>query len=77
VDTARKGEIEVPPDIPQVLEESGGGEWTRTTDLRIMRPHEVSDNKENKASSSAKSGIVLQNPHPPRNKNKQSEDRDA
>ncbi len=35
---AQQGEMEVPPDLLQVVEESGGGEWTRTTDLRIMRP---------------------------------------
>ena len=31
-------EMELPPDLVQVVEEIGGGAWTRTTDLRIMRP---------------------------------------
>jgi hypothetical protein len=35
---AQQGEMEVPPDLLQVVEGIGGGEWTRTTDLRIMRP---------------------------------------
>ena len=35
---AQQGEMEVPPDLLQVVEGFGGGEWTRTTDLRIMRP---------------------------------------
>ena len=29
--------MEVPPDLLQVADEIGGGAWTRTTDLRIMR----------------------------------------
>jgi len=32
--TRREG---IPPDLLQVVEEIGGGAWTRTTDLRIMR----------------------------------------
>jgi integrase len=35
---AQLGEMEIPPDLLQVVEEIGGGAWTRTTDLRIMRP---------------------------------------
>ena len=35
---AQLGEIEVPPDLLQVVEEIGGGGRTRTYDLRIMRP---------------------------------------
>jgi hypothetical protein len=35
---AQPGEMELPPDLLQVVEEIGGGAWTRTTDLRIMRP---------------------------------------
>jgi integrase len=35
---AQPGEIQVPPDLRQVLDLIGGGAWTRTTDLRIMRP---------------------------------------
>jgi len=31
-------EMEVPPEILQVIESNGGGGWTRTNDLRIMRP---------------------------------------
>jgi integrase len=34
---AQPDEIEIPPDFAQVVEEIGGGAWTRTTDLRIMR----------------------------------------
>jgi hypothetical protein len=46
----------------------GGGAWTRTTDLRIMRPEAPTASKEDKELSSAESGKVLQNPQPPRNK---------
>jgi integrase len=35
---AQQGEMEIPPDLLQVVDEIGGGAWTRTTDLRIMRP---------------------------------------
>jgi hypothetical protein len=35
---AQQGEMKVPPDLLQVVEKVGGGAWTRTTDLRIMRP---------------------------------------
>jgi hypothetical protein len=35
---AQQGEIEVPRELMQVVDGIGGGEWTRTTDLRIMRP---------------------------------------
>ena len=35
---AQPGEKEIPPDLVQVVEGIGGGAWTRTTDLRIMRP---------------------------------------
>jgi integrase len=35
---AQQGEMEVPPDLLPVVEEFGGGGWTRTNDLRIMRP---------------------------------------
>jgi len=35
---AQPSEMEVPPDLLQVVEEIGGGGWTRTNDLRIMRP---------------------------------------
>jgi hypothetical protein len=35
---AQPGEMEVPPDLLQVVDEIGGGGWTRTNDLRIMRP---------------------------------------
>ncbi len=34
---AQQGEMEV-PDILQMIENTGGGGWTRTNDLRIMRP---------------------------------------
>jgi integrase len=35
---AQQGEMQVPPDLRQVVERIGGGGWTRTNDLRIMRP---------------------------------------
>jgi len=35
---AQQGEMEVPPDLLQVVEGIGGGGRTRTYDLRIMRP---------------------------------------
>jgi integrase len=35
---AQQGEMEIPPDLVQVVEEFGGGGRTRTYDLRIMRP---------------------------------------
>jgi hypothetical protein len=35
---AQPGKMELPPDLVQVIEEIGGGGWTRTNDLRIMRP---------------------------------------
>ena len=34
---AQQGDMEVPPDLLQVIDKIGGGAWTRTTDLRIMR----------------------------------------
>lgn len=35
---AQPSEIEIPPDLLQVIEDTGGGGRTRTYDLRIMRP---------------------------------------
>ena len=35
---AQRGEMELTPDLVQVIENIGGGGWTRTNDLRIMRP---------------------------------------
>ena len=35
---AQPPETQVPLNRPQVAEEIGGGGWTRTNDLRIMRP---------------------------------------
>ena len=35
---AQPEKMELPPDLVQVVEEIGGGGWTRTNDLRIMRP---------------------------------------
>ena len=35
---AQKREMEVSPDILQIVENTGGGGRTRTYDLRIMRP---------------------------------------
>jgi len=52
-------------------EEFGGGEWTRTTDLRIMSRPTGADSKEVQQDESADSGKVLQNPQPRRNKAEQ------
>ncbi len=46
---------------------SGGGEWTRTTDLRIMRPECAPLDSIDSIPSSAESGKARQNPQPPRN----------
>jgi integrase len=35
---AQPDEMEVPADLRQAIDLIGGGAWTRTTDLRIMRP---------------------------------------
>jgi integrase len=35
---AQQTEMQVPLDLLQVVDEIGGGGWTRTSDLRIMRP---------------------------------------
>ncbi|SPF43623.1 putative Phage integrase [Candidatus Sulfotelmatobacter kueseliae] len=35
---AQQREMEIPRDLLQVVEKIGGGGWTRTNDLRIMRP---------------------------------------
>ena len=35
---AQQRELEIPPDLLQVVEGIGGGGRTRTYDLRIMRP---------------------------------------
>src|SRR5579863_2461783 len=45
----------------------GGGGWTRTNDLRIMSCPPGTDSTQLQQDSSADSGKVLQNPHPPRN----------
>jgi hypothetical protein len=62
--------MELPPDLVQVVEEFGGGAWTRTTDLRIMRSATPIADKEDKGLNPADSGKVLQNPQPRRNKKK-------
>jgi hypothetical protein len=57
------------PGIPaEVAELIGGGGWTRTNDLRIMRPVTPVAGKEDKRLSSADSGKVQQNPQPRRNR---------
>jgi len=57
-------------DIPaEVVDLIGGGEWTRTTDLRIMsRPADV-ENKADQQDSSAECGEVRQNPQTGRKQN--------
>src|SRR3954468_21256129 len=46
----------------------GGGDWTRTNDLRIMSRPELTDSKEIPHLPPAESGKVLQNPQPPATK---------
>jgi|HubBroStandDraft_4_1064222.scaffolds.fasta_scaffold29631_1 integrase len=65
---SKKSRRELPPDLVQVVEEIGGGAWTRTTDLRIMSSATPIAGKEDKGLSPADSGKALQNPQPPRNK---------
>ena len=51
------------PELPernQLKENLGGGEWTRTTDLRIMSPATPVADKEDKGLSSAESGRLRQ-----------------
>jgi hypothetical protein len=52
----------------EVIDLIGGGAWTRTTDLRIMSRPAVAESSQLQQDSSADSGKVLQNPHPPRTK---------
>jgi hypothetical protein len=59
-------ETEIPPEVADLI---GGGAWTRTTDLRIMRPPTGSDSKGLEQDSAADSGKMLQNLQPRRNKN--------
>jgi hypothetical protein len=56
---------------PEIVELIGGGGRTRTYDLRIMRRQPSADSKGSQQDTSEKSGKVLQNPQPPRNKNEQ------
>jgi hypothetical protein len=65
-----KGEMEVPPDLLQVVEGIGGGGRTRTYDLRIMSPETLVASKEDKGLHSADSGKVQQNSQPRRNRRK-------
>jgi len=46
----------------------GGGGWTRTNDLRIMRPTPPVGGEEDKPVSPADSSKILQNSQPPRNR---------
>ena len=68
-DVLNQGEI-----ARDVLENNGGGCWTRTNDLRIMSSISDSDSKQNQVVSSAESGKVGQNPQPRRNLNSIPED---
>jgi len=65
---AQQGELEVPPDLMQVVDGIGGGGRTRTYDLRIMSSKPPVADKEDQGLSSAEPGKGLQNPQPPRNK---------
>ena len=49
----RSEEMKPPPDLPQSVEEIGGGAWTRTTDLRIMSRQSGADSKDLQQDSSA------------------------
>ena len=60
--------MEVPPDLLQVIEGTGGGGRTRTYDLRIMSRQTDTGSKGLQQDTSADSGKVLQNPQPVRNK---------
>jgi hypothetical protein len=64
---AQQGETAVPLDILQVVEESGGGGWTRTNDLRIMRPKPSVENVVVAGLNSADCGKVRQDARPRRN----------
>jgi hypothetical protein len=59
-----KAETEIPAEVVDLI---GGGEWTRTTDLRIMSASTPTDNTEDQQHSSAENGEKRQNPQPPRN----------
>jgi hypothetical protein len=59
--------MDVPPEILQIIENTGGGGRTRTYDLRIMSRPPSGDSKEFQPDSSVNSGKDLQNPQPPRN----------
>ena len=64
----KPSEMEIPPDLLQVVEGFGGGGRTRTYDLRIMSRQPADDSKGFQQDSSADSGKVPQNPQPPRNR---------
>jgi hypothetical protein len=50
-------------EIPaELVDSSGDGEWTRTTDLRIMSDSPRTDNKEDHQLSPAECGKIQQNP---------------
>jgi hypothetical protein len=66
----QQGEMEVPPDLLQVVEGIGGGGGTRTYDVRIMSPETLVASKEDKGLNSADSGKVQQNRQPRRNRRK-------
>jgi len=50
----------------EVIDSTGGGEWTRTTDLRIMSASTPTENKGDQQLSSAECGKSRQNAHAPR-----------
>ena len=55
------------PIPPDVVDLTGGGEWTRTTDLRIMSESLVADKEGDQQLSPAECGKIQQNPQAPRN----------
>jgi hypothetical protein len=65
---AQQGEMEVPPDLLQVVEGIGGGGRTRTYDLRIMSRPTAADSTQLQRDSSANSCKVRQNPQRPNQK---------
>jgi hypothetical protein len=63
---AKSRDVVIPPEVIDLV---GGGDRTRTYDLRIMSHPTGTDSKELQQDSSAESGKVLQNPQPLRSKN--------
>ena len=63
----RESRDEIPTEVVELL---GGGEWTRTTDLRIMSGFDATDSKEDQPLTSAERGKTKQNPQTIRKQNR-------